>query len=61
MTQLAIKQMLAQKTAEASQHHVGDGGSPDRGNQLRGSDDHQRRPRGRDAEPRHGIRKQGSA
>jgi len=49
-TQLAIKQMLAQKTAESIvQHHLDDGGAPDRGNQLRGSDDHERRPSSRDA------------
>jgi len=60
ISQLAIKQMLAQKDRRKHrQYHDDDGGSPDRRNQLCGSDNHEGRPRGRHAEPGDGIRETG--
>jgi len=57
ITQLAVKQMLAQKTGGSiTRYHVGDGGASHRRSQRFRPDDHEGRPGGDHAQPGDGVR-----
>ena len=57
ITQLAVKQMLAQKTGgEHHRHHDGDGGASHRRSERFRRDDHKRWPGGDHAQPCDGVR-----